>query len=29
MTPEQLETVLKDLPRYGSIIKDYPYRKQL
>ena len=27
MTPQLLERVLKDLPRYGTLIKDYPYRK--
>ena len=27
MTPELLESVLRDLPRYGQIVKDYPYRK--
>lgn len=27
MTPQQLETALKDLPRYGRIVKDYRYRK--
>lgn len=27
MTPELLESALKDLPRYGRVIKDYPYRK--
>ncbi len=27
MTPELLESVLRDLPRYGRIVKDYPYRK--
>lgn len=27
MTAELLESVLRDLPRYGRIVKDYPYRK--
>ena len=27
MTPALLEKVLKDLPRYGTLVKDYPYRK--
>lgn len=27
MTSEQLERALKDLPRYGTLVKDYAYRK--
>ena len=27
MTPQLLERMLKDLPRYATLVKDYPYRK--
>lgn len=27
MTPQQLESALRDLPRFGKLVKDYVYRK--